>query len=111
MQSEQALRTPLQSTLLALFEGTRRGRPEAGALARRLGSSPTCVARALVELEARGLADASRARLTMRGLAVASALQARGDTRALPPVQQDRASDRPVETLRRPSSPPLAARV
>jgi Mn-dependent DtxR family transcriptional regulator len=51
-------------------------RVDAGALARRLGVRPTEVAHALVHLERRGLADAATARLTLAGLAAATALAA-----------------------------------
>ena len=49
-----------------------QARIDASALARHLGTTPTEAARALVRLEQLGLADASRARLTLRGLAVAA---------------------------------------
>ncbi len=53
-----------------------QARLNAGTLARRLGVAPHEAACALVHLEQRGLADAGRARLTLRGLAVAAALAA-----------------------------------
>ncbi len=59
---------------------------DASSLARRLGTTPTTAALALVRLERLGLADASRARLTLRGLAVATtqaaALEAAASQRA-----------------------------
>lgn len=55
---------------------------DAGGIARRIGRSPSEVADALVHLECRGLVDASRARLTMAGLAAAVALAARAAHRA-----------------------------
>ncbi|MCG8557185.1 MAG: MarR family transcriptional regulator [Proteobacteria bacterium] len=64
------------ATLYALFELARADRPaQAGVIAEAIGSTPSVVARALVELEQEGLVDATRARLTMRGLAVAAALE------------------------------------
>jgi Mn-dependent DtxR family transcriptional regulator len=49
-----------------------QARTDAGSLARRLGISPTAAMLALVRLERLGLADAAKARLTLRGLAVAA---------------------------------------
>ena len=49
---------------------------DASSLALHLGVTPTKVAEALLHLEERGMADATRARLTLRGLAAASALNA-----------------------------------
>ena len=49
---------------------------DATTLALRLGVTPTRIAEALLHLERRGMADASRARLTLRGLAAAAALNA-----------------------------------
>lgn len=63
------------ATLDALLELTAVSRPETGALCRLVGASPTRVAEALLHLERRGLVDASRVRLTMSGLAAASALR------------------------------------
>jgi DNA-binding MarR family transcriptional regulator len=63
----------LLDVLASLFQLARMGRPaHAGAIARRLGTTPSVAARALVRLEQLGLCDASRGRLTLRGLAVAS---------------------------------------
>lgn len=67
----------LLGTLDALYLLGRAGvSAEAGVIARRLGVDAIRVGRALVHLERRGLVDASRARLTMRGLAVAVGLRA-----------------------------------
>jgi len=56
-------------------EGDDAGAPlDASGLGRVLGVSPTRAAEALVRLEHLGLVDAARARLTLRGLAVAAAL-------------------------------------
>jgi hypothetical protein len=61
-----------QQTLYTLFCLSRDNqRTDAGDLAAVLASTPTRVAVALVALEAAGLVDASRARLTMLGLATA----------------------------------------
>lgn len=48
----------------------------AGLLGARLGVSRLRVGEGLLHLERRGLVDAGRARLTLRGLAIASALRA-----------------------------------
>lgn len=70
-------------TLLSLFDLAndlgRAGRPEAvrvGRLAGRLGVPPAAVRAALLHLEERGLVDADRARLTLKGLAVAASFRA-----------------------------------
>jgi hypothetical protein len=61
--------------LYALFTLSRRGGPsDAGALGRFAGTSALVAAEALVALESVGLADASRLRLTLQGLAHASRL-------------------------------------
>lgn len=63
--------------LIALFSLSRGTLPiDAGELGRLSGLSPTGAARALLQLEAEGLADASRARLTLLGLAHAARLAA-----------------------------------
>jgi hypothetical protein len=65
-------------TLLALFSLSRETLPiDAAALGAETGQSPTQAARALVALERAGFVDASRARLTMLGLARAAQLSAR----------------------------------
>ncbi len=65
------------AVLFALLDLARADVPaHAGEIALRLGLSATRVGESLVHLERRGLADAERARLTMRGLAVAQALLA-----------------------------------
>lgn len=51
---------------------------DAGLLARTLGRTPTEVAAGLLHLEGKGLVDASRARLTLAGLAAASSLRQQG---------------------------------
>ena len=62
-----------QQTLYALFCLSRDTRHiSAASLAAVLGITPTQAASALVELERKGLVDASRARLTMLGLAAAA---------------------------------------
>lgn len=48
----------------------------AGRLGARLGVSPSRAAEGLLHLERRGLVDAGRARLTLHGLAIATALRA-----------------------------------
>lgn len=48
----------------------------AGRLGTRLGVSPLRVAEGLIHLERRGLVDAGKARLTLHGLAIATALRA-----------------------------------
>jgi hypothetical protein len=61
-----------QQTLYALFCLSRDTRHiSASTLAAALSVTPTCAAAALVALERAGLVDASRARLTMLGLAQA----------------------------------------
>ena len=63
--------------LIALIDLARNDVPaDAGSVARVLGRSPTECATALVRLDELGLCDASRARLTFRGLAAAAALRA-----------------------------------
>lgn len=69
-------------TLLALFDLARGDDPaRADNVAGRLGVSPAAVAKALVHLEARGLVDAGRVRLTLRGLSTAAALRRHGSER------------------------------
>jgi hypothetical protein len=70
-----AVSAPLLFALLdALYTlSPTQARLDAASLARRLGVSVTDAACALVRLEQLGLADAARVRLTMRGLAVATA--------------------------------------
>lgn len=64
------------ATLIALFDLAQGDDPaRADNLAGRIGATPTAVAEALLHLERRGLVDAGRARLTMRGLAAAAALR------------------------------------
>ena len=66
--------TPItQQTLYVLFCLSRDTRHiSAASIAAVLGITPTQAAAALVELERAGLVDASRARLTMIGLATAA---------------------------------------
>jgi hypothetical protein len=65
--------------LVALFSLSRNTSPiDAGVLGRMSGCSPTSAARALIQLEAEGLVDATRARLTLLGLAHAARLAANG---------------------------------
>jgi len=71
--------TTTDSILYALFCLCRDTRHvDATELGLAAGVSPTCAASALVHLEHQGLVDATRARLTMLGLARASALGASG---------------------------------
>ncbi len=74
------------STLDSLYVLSGSGFPtDAGGIGRRTGRSASEVAEALLHLERRGLVDASRARLTLAGLAAATALAAcRGARRPLP---------------------------
>jgi DNA-binding transcriptional ArsR family regulator len=68
--------------LFALFCLSRDTRHiDASELARAAGVSPTSAAEALVVLERAGLVDASRARLTMLGLARAAKLSGAGGGR------------------------------
>jgi hypothetical protein len=68
------------STLDSLHVLSGLGLPtDAGGIARRIARSPTEVAAALLHLERRGLANASRARLTMAGLAAAVTLSRHSD--------------------------------
>lgn len=70
--NHEALVLGLLDLLLSLAD-----RPAtAGRLGMRLGVSPLRVAEGLLHLERRGLVDAGKARLTLRGLAIASALRA-----------------------------------
>ncbi len=82
--------------LLALFTLCRETRHiSAATLAAAAHTTPTEAARALVALERAGLVDATRARLTMPGLAAAARLQASGtggpalDLEAAERVQRD----------------------
>jgi DNA-binding IclR family transcriptional regulator len=66
--------TILLSVLQHLMALTGAGaHTSATTLARAVGTSPTNVARALLHLERRGLCDASRMRLTLGGLMIATA--------------------------------------
>ncbi len=70
MTREQAL-----SVLFAVYDLASADLPaHAGRIATEVGLSPTAVGEILLHLERRGLVDAGRARLTMRGLAIAHAL-------------------------------------
>jgi hypothetical protein len=74
-----AVSTPAARVLRALFELARLDYPASLAvLATCLGSSPTEVGRSLLTLERLGLAHAELARLTMRGLAVATRMPGLG---------------------------------
>jgi len=67
------------AVLFALFQLSRETcHISAATLAAAANSTPTGAARTLVALEAAGLVDATRARLTMAGLIAASRLQASG---------------------------------
>lgn len=62
----------LHAVLYALYALAQADRPaDAGSIARAANVTTTQAAQALVELERCRLVDASRARLTMRGLAMA----------------------------------------
>jgi len=62
--------------LRVLFELAHQDRPaHAGALSAELGVQRTQAALSLVQLDAAGLVSADKARLTMRGLVLASRLQ------------------------------------
>jgi hypothetical protein len=74
----------LYLVLYSLFILSRENSPiDAGTLGRLAGLSPTQVGRALIQLERAGLADASRIRLTMTGLAVALSPKAKAGARRL----------------------------
>ena len=65
-------REDIQATLFAVFELSRASlRIDAASIGCAVGLSATEAAEALLELENRGLVDASRARLTMKGLVAA----------------------------------------
>jgi hypothetical protein len=93
--------TPItQQTLYALFCLSRDTRHiSASSLAAALGLTATRTAAALVELERAGLVDASRARLTMLGLATAVRL---GSAAGGPKLDLGRA---------RPAAPPQPSRL
>jgi hypothetical protein len=91
------------SILYALFCLSRDTRHiDAAELGRAAAVSTTDAARALIALERAGLVDASRARLTMLGLARAAALQAGGsggprvDLRQTKPRKQAGAAAAPI---------------
>jgi DNA-binding transcriptional ArsR family regulator len=89
-------------TLFALFCLSRDTRHiDATEIARAAGLSPTAAAEALVVLERAGLVDATRARLTMLGLARAAKLSGAGGGR--PGVDLRHAKPRRARTA------PLAA--
>jgi hypothetical protein len=65
-------REDIQATLYAVFELSRASTPvDATSIGCAIGLSATEAAEALLELEGKGLVDASRARLTMKGLVAA----------------------------------------
>ncbi|MCA9580557.1 MAG: hypothetical protein KC416_02105 [Myxococcales bacterium] len=67
----------LLQTLDTLFVlGAAELQPDVELLSRRIRVSVSDVAEALLHLETRGLVDAGKVRLTMRGLAAATALHA-----------------------------------
>jgi DNA-binding transcriptional ArsR family regulator len=89
--------------LFALFCLSRDTRHiDATELATATGVSPTAAGHALVLLEKAGLVDASRARLTMLGLARASKLSAAGGG-------QPRVDLRSAKPRKAPAATPLAA--
>jgi hypothetical protein len=70
MTREQAL-----AVLFAVYDLAAADMPaDAGRLAERVGFSKVAVAEVLLHLERRGLVDAGKVRLTIRGLAIAHAL-------------------------------------
>ena len=76
-----------ESILVALFCLCRDTRPvDATTLGQFTGLTPTQAAQALIALERMGLVDASRARLTMLGLARAAQLERKPRSRIKPPV-------------------------
>lgn len=78
--------------LLALHDLSRAGRSaDLGVLAGRLGWGALRVVRVLAHLEARGLADRARCRLTLSGLALSVALAAERDGAAAASVELDAA--------------------
>ena len=90
--------------LIALFSLSRGTLPiDAGVLGRLAGLSPTGAARALIQLEAEGLVDATRARLTLLGLAHAARLTAAGSGGGIPHAPMR------APLLRSPALAPLAA--
>jgi len=93
-------------TLLALFRLSRdTGHIDAASLGQATGQTPTLAARSLVALERAGWVDASRARLTMLGLARAAQLSARSAEGGggLPAIK-------PLAPARTRMKPPVAAR-
>ncbi|MCC6874046.1 MAG: hypothetical protein IT378_07035 [Sandaracinaceae bacterium] len=69
--------------LVTLFDLARAGVPaDCALLAARLGASHAEVAMELARLDRAGLANASRCRLTLVGLARAASARARADVRA-----------------------------
>jgi len=77
MTTEQTRLDPFTLRVLrTLFELSQHDRPaHAGALGAELGLSRTLAAEALVHLDAAGLVRAEHARLTMRGLVLATRLE------------------------------------
>lgn len=66
----------LAAVLTALFDLAREGHPaHMGNLADRIGVSRKEAVQALIALEKRGLCEAARARLTMKGLVVVASLK------------------------------------
>ena len=99
--------------LIALFELCRDNRRvTARTLAEAAGTTPTLAASCLVALERAGLCDASRARLTLLGLARAAQLAhgssggARGKVRQLAETSA-RSSSRSLPIAALPSQPPV----
>jgi len=65
-------REDIQATLYAVFELSRASlQIDAGSIGAAIGLCATEAAEALLELDSMGLVDASRARLTMKGLVAA----------------------------------------
>lgn len=82
----------LAAVLVALFDLARDGHPaHMGNLADRLGITRKEAVRALVVLEKRGLCEADRARLTMKGLLVVASLR-KAPARDTKPTRKSRAA-------------------
>ena len=69
-------------TILDVLLDRAERRTDAGVLATRCGISRTQVAEALLHLDRKGLVEASRVKLTLQGLAAATALRADAGMRA-----------------------------
>ncbi|MGD8859313.1 MAG: hypothetical protein PVI30_04825 [Myxococcales bacterium] len=100
-----------QRILHALFQLCRDNQPvSAASLAELAGTTATAAGRALVAMERAGLVDASRARLTMLGLAraVATGAQSGGPRLMREAEAQREARDGELPVAAQPSVPPPA---